>query len=151
MRPLALAALVAISVHAGCGGDDTAAPPDPPDAGPPAPEACQPGELTLESGLCQAAGIDPTACATGFVADAARGCSPVLPEAPCDKGQMAVPGDTACREIAPCAPGRWGDAPIDGDTQFVDVSFTCRRRCLTSAGCCRSSGDRSSLCRPRLH
>jgi hypothetical protein len=36
---------------------------------------------------------------------------------------MAVPGETACREIAPCGDGAWGDIPVDGTTQFVDVAY----------------------------
>jgi hypothetical protein len=36
---------------------------------------------------------------------------------------MAVPGETACREVAPCAPGTWGDIPVDGSTEYVDGAY----------------------------
>ncbi len=36
---------------------------------------------------------------------------------------MAIPGEVACREVAPCGTGTWGDIPIDGTTQFVDRSY----------------------------
>jgi hypothetical protein len=36
---------------------------------------------------------------------------------------MAVPGDARCREVAPCPASPWGDAPVDGATQFVDGSY----------------------------
>jgi nitrous oxidase accessory protein NosD len=37
---------------------------------------------------------------------------------------MAVPGETTCREVAPCGDGPWGAAPIDAATEFVDATFT---------------------------
>jgi hypothetical protein len=36
---------------------------------------------------------------------------------------MAVPGETACRPVMPCAQGRWGDIPVDGATEHVDGSY----------------------------
>jgi hypothetical protein len=36
---------------------------------------------------------------------------------------MAVPGDTACREVAPCGSGTWGDIPVEANTQFVDKAY----------------------------
>jgi hypothetical protein len=36
---------------------------------------------------------------------------------------MALPGETACHEVAPCPSSTWGDAPTDASTQFVDVSY----------------------------
>jgi hypothetical protein len=36
---------------------------------------------------------------------------------------MAVPGEVECREVAPCAPGTWGDIPVDDTTQFVDIAY----------------------------
>ena len=50
-------------------------------------------------------------------------CVPVLPSEPCGDGLMAVPGETECREVAPCPEGQWGDIPVDGTTLFVDESF----------------------------
>jgi hypothetical protein len=36
---------------------------------------------------------------------------------------MALPGETVCREVAPCGDATWGEIPIDGDTQHVDASY----------------------------
>jgi hypothetical protein len=36
---------------------------------------------------------------------------------------MAVPGETACRPVAPCGDGTYGDIPTDGTTQHVDGSY----------------------------
>jgi hypothetical protein len=88
----------------------------PPDAGP-----CEAGALALDGGGCQPAGVP--ACGAGFGADDAGGCDAVLPPAACPKGQMAVPGETTCRDVAPCANGSWGDVPVDATTQFVDGSY----------------------------
>jgi hypothetical protein len=46
-----------------------------------------------------------------------------MPAEPCAAGQMALPGDPACRPVSPCEPGTWGDAPEDPSTQHVDASF----------------------------
>src|SRR5688572_13315234 len=62
---------------------------------------CPPGEWERD-GACVAAGIPPDGCGAGFVHDGDRGCEPVLPPVPCSEGMMAVPGETACRELAPC-------------------------------------------------
>jgi hypothetical protein len=37
---------------------------------------------------------------------------------------MATPGDTTCREIAPCGNSTWGDIPVDGSSTHVDASYT---------------------------
>ncbi|HZU84896.1 MAG TPA: hypothetical protein VE987_18320, partial [Polyangiaceae bacterium] len=63
---------------------------------------CNPGELALDDGGCQPAGIPPGMCAMGFMPDGNGGCLAILPP-PCQKGQMAVPGDTSCHDVAPCA------------------------------------------------
>jgi hypothetical protein len=47
----------------------------------------------------------------------------VLPAEPCGEGLMAVPGETSCREVAPCGEGRWGAIAVDASTQFVDGSY----------------------------
>src|SRR5262249_50701377 len=80
------------------------------------------GERADESEACVKAGVDPTACAPGFEWDAG-GCAPVLPPAPCAAGMMALAGETACRPVATCAGGTWGDIPVGADTQYVDGSY----------------------------
>ncbi len=118
---------------AGCGSEDAIAPidggvpdaqPDGPvvDAGP-LPGPCDPGELLLGDGSCEPAGVPPEACGPGFEPDGERGCAPVLPAAPCPVGTMATPGETECREVAPCGTEPWEGIPIDGTTQHVDGSY----------------------------
>ncbi|MEZ4301060.1 MAG: right-handed parallel beta-helix repeat-containing protein [Polyangiaceae bacterium] len=85
--------------------------------------ACAPGEAESPDGTCVQAGIPPGACAEGFTPDGQAGCTPVLPPDPCSPGQLALPGDTACHEIAPCGEGPWGDIPTEPTTQFVDAAF----------------------------
>jgi hypothetical protein len=36
---------------------------------------------------------------------------------------MAVPGETSCREVAPCGTTKWGGIPVESDTEYVDASF----------------------------
>ncbi|MBI4705771.1 MAG: right-handed parallel beta-helix repeat-containing protein [Deltaproteobacteria bacterium] len=84
---------------------------------------CAPGELPREDGTCAPAGIPPTRCGAGFVADGKSGCEPILPPEPCPKGLMAVPGDSECREVAPCGSGTWGNIPVGPGTQYVDASY----------------------------
>ncbi len=83
---------------------------------------CPAGELGLVDGSCQPAGVPPELCADGFE-PLDQGCEPILPPEPCPPGLMAVPGDSACREVAPCGTGRWGDIPIDGATEHVDAAY----------------------------
>ncbi|MDI3289017.1 right-handed parallel beta-helix repeat-containing protein [Polyangium sp. 15x6] len=92
-------------------------------AGLPPDMACPPGEMEKEGGGCEPAGIPPEMCAPGFVADGNRGCEAILPADPCPDGMMAVPGDTVCREVAPCGDGDWGDIPVDGATEFVNAAY----------------------------
>jgi hypothetical protein len=47
----------------------------------------------------------------------------VLPATACGPGTFAVPGETECHEVAPCAPGTWGDIAIAADTMHVDASY----------------------------
>src|SRR5262245_27391833 len=82
---------------------------------------CPPGEWQRD-GECIPAGVPPDGCAPGFVHDGDRGCEAILP-APCPPGLMAVPGETTCREVAPCAASTWGDIPTDPSTQYVDASY----------------------------
>jgi uncharacterized protein DUF1565 len=118
---------------AGCGGDEAA----PPSCAPPnrdiggrciepgvQDDGCPAGTLGLPDGACQSAGIPPEACSDGFVHDGDVGCVPVLPDAPCPAGEMALPGETVCRPVASCAPGKWGDIPVDAATEYVDASST---------------------------
>jgi len=83
---------------------------------------CEPGEAWID-GECLAAGIPPEACGAGFQPTAERGCRPVLPDEPCPKGLMAVPGETTCRPVAPCGTGPWGTIPVEPDTQYVDGAY----------------------------
>jgi hypothetical protein len=141
MRVSALIALVAI--HAGCGSGDEPAHEVPPPgepaecvageldvdgrciaAGLPADAPCMPAEVPDDSGSCIPAGVAPARCAQGFTPDGEAGCEAVLPASPCEPGQMAIPGETACRDIAPCGSGTWGDIPVDDATEYVDVSYT---------------------------
>ncbi|MBW2454413.1 MAG: right-handed parallel beta-helix repeat-containing protein [Deltaproteobacteria bacterium] len=81
---------------------------------------CEPGELDNGDGTCTPAGV--TECATGFsLVDG--GCEAILPATACTTGQMALPGETTCREVAPCGSGTWGDIPTDGSTEHVDGSY----------------------------
>jgi len=137
-----LVAIVALAVTS-C-SDETGAtsgdPANPPDAG-----SCSPGELTLDSGEClaagmqesgcpagevavdgggcRAAGVPQDGCGKGFVSDDDAGCVAVLPASPCGDGEIALPGERACHRLAPCAAGTWGDIPADASTQFVDVQY----------------------------
>ncbi|WP_437985174.1 right-handed parallel beta-helix repeat-containing protein [Sorangium sp. So ce117] len=92
-------------------------------AGLPADMACPPGELALESGECQPAGVPPEACGEGFASDGNGGCAAILPQEECPEGQMAIPGETSCREVAPCGDGPWGDIAVEANTQFVDQAY----------------------------
>ena len=119
------AAVLCASLLAACGGEEspgTSATGDPPpDAGP--PTGCAAGERPLDDGSCQNAGVRPDACADGFEADDDGGCTAILPASPCGEGTMAVPGDTECREVAPCGDAPWGDIPVDGTTRYVDGAY----------------------------
>jgi len=120
----ALALVVGAAMLCACSEDATtpaeATPPDPP---PPPEEECAPGERTREDGSCQPAGMSADDCDPGFEHDGDVGCRAVLPSEACAAGLMAVPGDSQCREVAPCGDPPWGDAPVDVDTQYVDGSY----------------------------
>lgn len=82
-----------------------------------------PAGARLEGAACVPAGIPPERCGEGFEADGDHGCEPILPETSCPAGQLALPGETSCHEVAPCGDGPWGDIPVDETTQYVDGSY----------------------------
>lgn len=91
-------------------------------AGLPLDLPCQPGEL-FEGGVCKPAGVSPEGCAAGFMPDGDRGCEPILPSTTCSEGEMAIPGESTCREIVPCGDGPWGDIPLENTAQYVDQAY----------------------------
>ncbi|KYF76712.1 hypothetical protein BE11_44050 [Sorangium cellulosum] len=93
-------------------------------AGLPPGMPCAPGEVPLPGGSCQRAGVPPVACGQGFEPDGRRGCDPILPEGMCPPGQMAIPGESECREVAPCGDGDYGAIPVEATTQFVNGAYT---------------------------
>ncbi|WP_437630269.1 right-handed parallel beta-helix repeat-containing protein [Sorangium sp. So ce854] len=92
-------------------------------AGLPLDMPCPPGEAPLDDGRCQPAGVPPEACGQGFEPDGRGGCNAALPEDPCPPGQMAIPGEIECHDVAPCGEGDYGTIPVDATTQFVDGSY----------------------------
>jgi len=92
-------------------------------AGLPPDMPCAPAEWLRDDGVCVPAGVPSDGCGVGFVHDGDRGCDPVLPAEACAPGFMAVPGETSCHEIAPCANGKWGDIPVEPNTEYVDASY----------------------------
>ncbi len=100
---------------------------------------CESGEL-LTNGVCLPAGVQANGCAAGQVdqgsgcrpaglppAQCAEsdddGCVPLLPAEPCPIGELALPGETVCREVAPCGDGTWGDIVTETNTQFVNGAY----------------------------
>jgi hypothetical protein len=83
---------------------------------------CAPGELDVQ-GVCLPAGIAAEDCPEGFDAIEHAGCAPVLPPADCLPGQIALPGETSCRAVAPCGATPWAGIPLEVDSQYVDQSF----------------------------
>jgi hypothetical protein len=106
---------IAAALLLGCGEDATNDEPDPPP-----PPTCD--GVALPDGSCLIAGV--TRCVDGFSGDTTAGCAPILPAAPCAPGTMALPGETECREVAPCGDGDFGDIIADANTQHVDVAFS---------------------------
>ncbi len=101
-----------------CDGDETLV--DPPPEG----TDCAANEMRLVDGSCLAVGVPPDRCGDGFVTDEVGGCVAILPETPCPLGLMALPGETACREVAPCGEGPFPDLPPEAlaAAQYVDAS-----------------------------
>jgi hypothetical protein len=111
--------LLAIVALLGCGDDKVSGGGSPPEDVPP----CGANDVTLMDGTCVTVGVPSDACAPGFEPDEGGGCSAVLPSEVCPPGLMAVPGDSVCREVAPCGEDPWGDIPIEPATVFVDVNY----------------------------
>jgi hypothetical protein len=108
-----------------CGGDDVVVPGGEGGGGgdtpnPLAVAECEPNEAAQPDGSCIPVGVKD--CGAGFAADGLGGCAAVVPEADCPLGQMKVLGETGCVEVHACS-GRWGSAPIDASTVFVDATY----------------------------
>src|SRR5262245_29157074 len=84
---------------------------------------CGANEVVVAGSGCTPVGVPGRSCARGSVPDDEAGCTPVLPDDPCPNGLMALPGETACRSVAPCGTTRWGSAPFDDTTEFVDAAY----------------------------
>ena len=139
-RALALFAACGFAAACSSSSDTTKPAPSP-------PATCALDETRLDDGTCQPPGVPPAMCGAGFVADGRGGCGAVLPKDACPSGQMAVPGDAACRavgapdapsclpglaatpgesachELADCGNAPWGNIPVDATTQYVDASY----------------------------
>lgn len=110
---------VATSSDGGSGGGSESL--VPPEAG--LPELpCPAGERLLADGACQPAGVPAASCGAYFE-PVDGGCRAIVPAEPCASGAMAVPGETACHAPASCGAGKWGDIPVDADTQYVDCTY----------------------------
>jgi hypothetical protein len=116
-----IAAMLASGVAAGCSDNADGDQADASGASSSGAAPCGAGEVEHADG-CQPAGVPPDRCGAGFVTDGEGGCTAVMPPAPCGAGMMAVPGDTACREVAPCADGAWGDIEVEANTEYVDAA-----------------------------
>src|SRR4051812_10245317 len=84
---------------------------------------CSDDSVPLLGGGCQKIGVPEGGCAEGFAHDGQGGCTAQLPVADCAKGTFAVPGETACHEVAPCGPAPYGDLPTSGTVLRVDGSY----------------------------
>lgn len=82
---------------------------------------CADGDLPKAGGGCLPIGA--RACGEGFTLAKSSGCTPVLPATACPKGQMAIPGEAACRPVAECGEGTWGKIPVDATTVYVDGAY----------------------------
>ncbi|MBW2453307.1 MAG: hypothetical protein JRI68_02300, partial [Deltaproteobacteria bacterium] len=108
--------------EAGSGGEGGGGAFTPPTYGP-LWDGCQPGEADLE-GSCVAAGIPAEACGPYFEPDGDGSCEPILPPEDCPEGELAIPGQTTCAPVAPCASGTWAGIPTESTTQYVDQSYS---------------------------
>jgi len=83
---------------------------------------CAAGEHLTTDG-CAPAGVDADGCASGFE-HIDGGCRALLPSAPCAAGELALPGETACRALADCGSAPWGNVVVTNVTHYVDGSYT---------------------------
>lgn len=83
-------------------------------------DACGEAEVPILGGGCQPVGVPPDGCAEGF-SFAGGGCTAVLPSVSCAAGELAIPGDTACRPVAACGEGKYGPLPA-GAITYVDAA-----------------------------
>lgn len=125
-RPLLVGLVAAI----GCAAEPTAAPPACPAGADAVGGACVPhfdecgdAALPIAGGGCRALGVPSEACGVGTVADGHGGCAVVGPTEPCPTGRLALPGETVCREVAACGPGRWGTLPTGAPIVYVDAAY----------------------------
>lgn len=84
--------------------------------------ACPPGELLVADGTCLAPGVEE--CASGFETDGRGGCMAILPDAPCEMGFMAVPGDETCQSVATCGASAYDGIPVEPSTVYVDPTYS---------------------------
>jgi hypothetical protein len=129
MRLLSLCATLAImSPWLLACGDDTAVEPGPGGGGSAGQggeggsfvlPVCAANEAARPDGSCVQVGVE--LCGDGFTSNDG-GCEPIAPDGVCPAGTMKVLGEADCVDIAPCQ-GKWGSAPIEPGTQFVDVSY----------------------------
>lgn len=122
--------LVGLVVAVGCARESAPAPPGCPAGTDAVGEACVPhfdecgdAALPLAGGGCRALGVPADSCGAGFVADGHGGCAVVGPAEVCPTGRLALPGETVCREVAPCGAGRWGALPTGAPVVYVDAAF----------------------------
>ncbi|MGZ3456735.1 MAG: DUF1565 domain-containing protein, partial [Polyangiales bacterium] len=116
-------ALLLMTILAGCRGSDEPRPAQPDDAGPSCAagfdlagevcvlhfDACDDRSIPRPGGGCEKVGVET--CAKGFREDGHGGCEAIQPASPCGKGTMAIPGETACREVMDCGTDPYGGAP----------------------------------------
>jgi len=85
-------------------------------------DTCSPLEVPVLGGGCARVGVAEGACAEGFTS-LDGGCVATLPADGCAAGALAVPGDRACRPVAPCDGGPYGALPSDAPVVRVNGAF----------------------------
>jgi hypothetical protein len=84
---------------------------------------CSPPQVPFD-GTCVVPGVPANGCAEGFEHVGDGSCEPILPDAPCGDGEVALPGETSCRPLADCGSAPWGNVPVEPNTEYVDASYT---------------------------
>ncbi|MBI4702704.1 MAG: DUF1565 domain-containing protein [Deltaproteobacteria bacterium] len=84
---------------------------------------CAEGHVELDDGSCRAPGVPATACAPGFEPDGADGCRALLPADDCPTAKLALPGETECRDIAPCGDGDYPSVEGEGGVLYVKADY----------------------------